>query len=383
MSDTRRLYYKDVYIREFHAVVKECRKTEKGYQIILDQSAFYPEGGGQPCDSGTLNGSVVTDVQEENGELIHYTGEPIIPGTEIQGLIDWNRRFDLMQQHSGEHMVSGLVHEAFGYDNVGFHMGNDVITIDFSGALTWSQLEEIEEKTNQKIWEDRTVNIFYPTEEELKKLPYRSKKELEGKIRLVEFPGADLCACCGTHVTHTGEIGMVKILSVENFRAGVRVTMISGKRVLNYLKQVDRQNRRISVKLSAKVQETYQAVERLWEENYRLKGMLSNMEQELCRTEAERWEGAGSVLLFHESLDADGVRRMADAVMKKCAGCCAVFSKNPDGSYKYAIGEKDGDLRQYVREMNSVLNGQGGGKPFFAQGSVKATEEEIRSFFCR
>ena len=381
MTETKRLYYEDVYTREFHGEVRECRKAEKGYQILLDQSAFYPDGGGQPCDLGTLNGIAVTDVQEEGGELIHYTEKPLEPGTAVEGQIDWERRFDLMQQHSGEHMVSGLVHQAYGYQNVGFHMGSDVITIDFSGVLTKDQLAEIEEKTNEKIWENSAVKIFYPSEEERKSLPYRSKKELEGKIRLVEFPGADLCACCGTHVAHTGEIGMVKILGGENFREGVRVTMISGKRVLDYLNRIHEQNRRISVKLSAKTEETFQAVDRLCEENYRLKGRVLHMEQELCRTEADRWEGAGSVLLFHEGLDADGVRRMADAVMQKCAGCCAVFSKNPDGTYKYAIGEKDGDLRQFVKEMNQALDGRVGGRPFFAQGSVKAEEEEIRRFF--
>lgn len=383
MSDTRRLYYEDVYKKEFSAEVKECRKSGKGYQIILNQTAFYPEGGGQPCDAGTLNGIRVTDVQEEAGELVHYTESPLEPETEVEGRIQWERRFDLMQQHSGEHIVSGLVHEAFGYDNVGFHMGNDVITVDFNGILTGEQLGDIEERANRKIWENSPVKIFYPSGEELKKLSYRSKKELEGRIRLVEFPGADLCACCGTHVTHTGEIGMVKLLDMENFREGVRVTMISGKRVLDYLNRINEQNRRISVKLSAKTGETAPAVDRLLDETYRLKGRLLHLEQELCRTEGERWEGAGSVLLFHEGLEADGVRKMADAVMQRCAGCCAVFSKNPDGSYKYAIGELDGDLRQFVKEMNAALNGRGGGKPFFAQGSVKATEEEIRKFFCR
>ena len=307
MANTKRLYYEDVYIKEFRGTVTECRKTDKGYRILLDQSAFYPEGGGQPCDLGTLNDIRVTDVQEEEGELIHYTEEPLEAGTEVEGKIDWERRFDLMQQHSGEHMVSGLIHEAYGYNNVGFHMGSDVITIDFSGVLTWEQLEEIEEKVNRKIWENSPVRIFYPSEEELKTLPYRSKKELEGKIRLVEFPGADLCACCGTHVTHTGEIGAVKFLSVENFREGVRVSMISsGKRVMDYLKTVNDQNRQISVKLSAKQEETAQAVERLWEENYRLKGRLLNMEQELCRTEAQRWEGEGSVLLFQTRTECAG-----------------------------------------------------------------------------
>lgn len=383
MAETRRLYYEDVYIKTFPAQVKECRQGENGYEILLDQSAFYPEGGGQPCDIGMLGGVQVKDVQEKDGELIHYTETPLEPGTELMGEIDWERRFDLMQQHSGEHMVSGIVHEKYGYDNVGFHMSSDVITIDFSGVLDKKQLEEIEAETNRKIWENTPVEIFYPEKEDLEQLPYRSKKELTGKIRLVRFPGADLCACCGTHVTHTGEIGMVKLLTVENFHEGVRVTMISGKRVLEYLSRIDEQNRQVSVKLSAKIGETAPAVERLQEENYRLKGQLLHLTQQLCETEAARYEGVGSVLLFHEGLDGDSVRKMADAVMQKCAGCCAVFSKDPDGSYKYAIGEKDGDLRQFIKEMNAALNGRGGGRPFFVQGSVKADEEQIRRFFER
>lgn len=381
MTDTKRLYYEDVYIKEFSAKVVECRKGEKGFQVLLDRSAFYPEGGGQPCDLGILGNTEVTDVQEKDGELIHYVKAELEPGTEVTGRIDWQRRFDLMQQHSGEHIVSGLVHEAYGYNNVGFHMSSDVITIDFSGVLDERQLAEIEEKTNRNIWEDNPVEIFYPDKEELAALPYRSKKELTGKIRLVRFPGADLCACCGTHVTHTGEIGMVKILSVENFREGVRVTMISGKRVLDYLNMVNEQNHKVSVKLSAKATETARAVERLQEENYRLKGRILRLEQELCDTEAKRWEGAGNVLLFHQGMDADSVRKMADAVMQKCKGRCAVFSENPDGSYKYAVGEKDGNLRQFIKEMNQALNGRGGGRPFFAQGSVNAGEAEIRKFF--
>ena len=383
MVETRRLYYEDVYIKEFKAKVKECRKGEKFYEIILDQSAFYPEGGGQPCDLGTLGGAEVKDVQEKDGELIHYMETSFDPGDEVQGKINWERRFDLMQQHSGEHIVSGLVHEKYGYDNVGFHMSSDVITIDFSGVLTEEQLAGIEEETNRKIWENGEVEIFYPKKEELERLPYRSKKELTGKVRLVQFPGADLCACCGTHVMRAGEIGMVKLLTVEKFREGVRVTMISGRRVLDYLNMVNGQNHQISVKLSAKTEETAQAVERLHEENYRLKGQILHLTQELCDTEAKRFEGAGNVLIFHEGLEGDSVRKMADAVMETCAGCCAVFSRNEDGSYKYAIGEKNGDLRQFTKEMNQALNGRGGGKPFFVQGSVKAEEDEIRRFFNR
>ena len=383
MTETRRLYYEDVYKKEFTAKVLECREAKKGFQILLDESAFYPEGGGQPSDTGFLNDVKVTEVHEKEGELLHYTEEAIQPGTEVRGKIDWARRFDLMQQHSGEHMVSGLVHEKYGYDNVGFHMGSDVITIDFSGILSEEQMAEIEEQVNLKIWEDTPVEIFYPSREELDTLDYRSKKELTGQVRIVRFPGADTCACCGTHVTHTGEIGMVKLLSVVRFREGVRMEMISGKRVLDYLNMVNEQNHQISVKLSAKMDKTAQAVDRLWEENFALKGRIHSMEEEMFSSEAKKWEGHGSVLLFKEGLEADSVRKLTDAVMQTCEGCCAVFSKNPDGSYKYAMGEINGDLRQFTKEMNAALNGRGGGKPFFVQGSVQADEEKIRKFFER
>lgn len=381
MTETRRLYYEDVYKKEFTATVVECREQKKGYAVILDESAFYPEGGGQPSDVGTLGDAKVTEVHEKDGELLHYTDKALEVGAKVEGKIDWARRFDLMQQHSGEHMVSGLIHEAYGYDNVGFHMGSDTITIDLNGPLDETQLAEIERKTNQKIWEDTQIKIIYPTAEELEKIDYRSKKELTGQVRIVEFPGVDICACCGTHVTHTGEIGMVKLLSVEKFREGVRIEMICGKRVLDYLNMVNDQNHQISVKLSAKMDKTAQAVERLQEENFRLKGQVGQLVDDMCRKEAERYAGSGSVLIFMDGMDADSVRKLADAVTQTCQGCCAVFSGNADGSYKYAIGEKDGDLRQFTKEMNAKLNGRGGGKPFFVQGSVQASEKEIRNFF--
>ncbi|WP_373211954.1 alanyl-tRNA editing protein [Ruminococcus sp. 5_1_39BFAA] len=381
MTETRRLYYENVYKKEFEAKVLECREGKKGFQIILDESAFYPEGGGQPSDTGYLNQIKVKEVHEKDGELLHYTDEAIEPGTTVMGKIDWTRRFDLMQQHSGEHMVSGLVHEKYGYDNVGFHMGSDVITIDFNGILDDAEMAEIETLVNEKIWENAPVEIFFPSREELESLEYRSKKELTGQVRIVRFPGCDTCACCGTHVSRTGEIGMVKLLSVVKFRDGVRMEMISGKRVLNYLNMVNGQNHQISVKLSAKMDKTAQAVARLQDENFALKGRVHTMEEEMFSREAQKWSNAGNVLLFQEGMEADSVRKLADAVMQTCKGRCAVFSKNPDGSFKYAMGEIDGDLRQFTKEMNGALNGRGGGKPFFVQGSVQAAEAEIRKFF--
>ena len=381
MTETRRLYYEDVYKKEFTATVLECRERKNGFAVILDESAFYPEGGGQPSDVGTLGDVKVTEVHEKDGELLHYTEQALEVGAKVEGKIDWARRFDLMQQHSGEHMVSGVIHAKYGYDNVGFHMGSDVITVDLNGMLDEAQLAEIEREVNEKVWEDKEVVITYPTAEELKTLDYGSKKELTGQVRIVDFPGADVCACCGTHVTHTGEIGMVKLLSVVKFRDGIRMEMICGKRVLDYLNMVNEQNHQISVKLSAKMEKTADAVQRLQDENFRLKSQVARMEEDMFQAEAKKWGGAGSVLIFKEGLEADSVRKLADAVMNTCQGCCAVFSRNEDGSYKYAMGEIDGDLRQYTKEMNAALNGRGGGKPFFVQGSVQATEKEIRSFF--
>ena len=381
--ETGRLYYENVYIKEFDAKVLKCREGENGYEIILDESAFYPEGGGQPCDIGSLGEAEVKDVQEKDGELIHYVDKALKEGSQVHGQINWERRFDLMQQHSGEHMVSGLVHEKYGYNNVGFHMGSDVITIDFSGVLNEEQLQEIEDRVNEKIWENTPVQITYPSENELENIHYRSKKELTGQVRIVEFPETDICACCGTHVAHTGEIGAVKFLSVVKFRQGVRVEMISGKRVIDYFSKIAKENSKVSVLLSAKPQETSKAVERLQEENFRLKGKIFDMEAEIFKAEAEKWAGAGSVLIFKKNMESDSVRKLTDAVMQTCCGCCAVFSDNGDGTYKYAMGEKDGNLREFTKEMNQVLNGRGGGKPFFVQGSVSSSEEEIRKFFER
>ena len=340
MTETQRLYYEDVYIREFQAQVLACQAAGKGYAILLDRSAFYPEGGGQPSDQGVLDSVKVTEVHEKDGELLHYTDAPLEPGTQVTGRINWQRRFDLMQQHSGEHMVSGLVHQAYGYDNVGFHMGSDVITVDFNGILTEAQIREIEQQVNQKIWENAAVEIFYPDKDALETLDYRSKKELNGQVRIVRFPGVDTCACCGTHVAYTGEIGMVKLLSVEKFREGVRMEMICGHRVLDYLNKVDDQNHQISMRLSAKSDRTAQAVERLQEENFSLKGRVQSLEEGMFAAEANKWAGKGNVLLFQQNMEADSLRKLTDAVMQTCGGRCAVFSSNADGSCKYAMGRK-------------------------------------------
>ena len=378
-----RLYYTDPYRKEFSAVVTACRQRKGGYEIALSQSCFYPEGGGQPGDTGSLNDTRVFDTHEKDGEVWHYTLEPMEVGAVVTGRIDWDRRFDFMQQHSGEHMVSGVIHRRFGLDNVGFHMGAEMVTIDFSGILTEQQLLEVEEEVNRRIWQDDEIKCWYPDAEALKEIPYRSKKELTGLVRIVEIPGADICACCGTHVKRTGEIGLVKLLTVQKFHSGVRVEMISGLRAYQYLTAVQQQNRRVSQLLSAKVMETAAAVEAMAKDVEEKRIRIFQMENQRFHALAEQYRGQGDVVLREDDLSADGVRRLAIAVQETCGGRAAVFSGDDKTGYKYAVGHPDGDLRAWVKELNSALGGRGGGKPGFVQGSLTAKWEEIVAFMQR
>ena len=381
--ETEELFYQDAYLRETTAKVLECRQGKHGYEIVLDKTCFYPEGGGQPGDQGTLNGIQVVDTHEKDGLVLHNTKEPIEVGTEVKAVIDWDRRFDLTQQHSGEHMVSGVVHRIYGYDNVGFHMGADMVTIDFSGELTEQQLRDAEQEVNERIWLDSPVKCWYPSPEELGGIPYRSKKELTGKVRIVEFPGADICACCGTHVAHTGEIGLVKILSVEKFHSGVRVEMLSGRRALQYLTAVQNQNRQISQLLSAKVLETAKAVKNLSAELENRRQQVTAMENAQFAALAQQYRDKGNVCIKVDGLTADGVRRAAIAVQETCGGRAAIFSGDEETGYKYAVGDPQGDLRAWVKELNSALHGRGGGKPSFVQGSAAAKWDEIVAFMSK
>ena len=381
--ETEKLFYQDAYIKTFTATVADCRQGKHGYEVVLDKTCFYPEGGGQPGDRGMLNDIPVTDTHEKDGQVLHYTASPLEVGAAVTGTIDWDYRFDLMQQHSGEHMVSGVVHRLYGYDNVGFHMGADMITIDFSGELTEEQLLEVEREVNGRIWLDSEVKCWYPDPEELKALPYRSKKELTGDVRIVEFPGADICACCGTHVKRTGEIGLVKLLTVQKFHSGVRVEMLSGRRAYEYLGEINAQNKQVSQQLSAKVKETAAAVKNMAAELEAKKQQLFQLENAQFAAKAEELRGKGDVLVKMDGLTPDGVRRAAIAIQETCGGRAAVFSGEEESGYKYAVGQVDGDLRDWVKALNTALSGRGGGKPGFVQGSVSAKWDEIVAFMSR
>ena len=378
--DTIKLYYDDVTLREFDATVLSCESGKNGWAVVLDRTAFYPEGGGQPCDRGTLGTVRVTDVHEKGGVITHTCDGPLPVGETVHGAIDWARRFDHMQQHSGEHIVSGLLCAAYGCDNVGFHLGEDTVIIDYNADIPWEGVVEIEKKANQYIWEDHPFQVLWPTAEELAALPYRSKKALTGAVRITSFPGADMCACCGTHVVRSGQVGLVKFLSCQKFRDGVRLELLCGQRAMDYLAMTWEQNRAVGQALSVKPQATAAAVAKIQTELSALRQRVTALEEASFAATAEGCRGQGDVLLVTESLQGDGVRRLCDNLSQVCGGRAAVFA-GADGAYRYALIHPGHDLSPLVKALNAALHGRGGGRDGFAQGSVAATEAEIRDFF--
>ena len=379
--ETEKLYYADPFLKEFTATVLDCQAGKNGYTVTLDRTAFYPEGGGQPADHGTLDGAAVTDVHEKNGVIFHNVDRAVEIGKAVSGSIDWARRFDHMQQHSGEHICSGLICGRYGCDNVGFHMGTDIVTIDFNADIPWEELLEIEGQANRYIQEDHPIDIQFHRGAELDAIDYRSKKPLEGDVRIVAFPGADCCACCGTHVLRSGQVGLVKFLSVQKFREGVRIELLCGQRALDYLSRTWEQAKIIGQHLSVKPVDAAAAVERLEGELSALKMRCAGLEEAVFAGIAAEQAGKGNVLLFQPPMKPDSVRKLTDAVSKVCGGLAAVFAG--EGShYAYALGRADGqDISAAVRALNGALHGRGGGRNGFAQGSVEAAQSAIEAFF--
>lgn len=346
--ETRKLYYEDPFQKGFATTVVSCDAVKGGYAVVLAETAFYPEGGGQPYDTGVLGEANVLEVHEKNGVITHLCDKPLEVGKSVSGKIDWARRFDHMQQHSGEHICSGLICERFHCDNVGFHMGADVVTIDFNADISWDELMEIEQLANLYIYEDHPIDIQFYRGAELDKVDYRSKKPLEGDVRIVSFSGADCCACCGTHVVRSGQVGLVKFLSVQKFRDGVRIELLSGKRAHRYLSECWAQDVRIAQALSVKPNASFAGVERVLAELSALKQRCAKLEESVFAQTAAQYEGKGDVLLFEDEMSGDSLRKLCDAVTNHCGGRCAVFA-GADGAYKFAIGHVGGDLRELTK----------------------------------
>lgn len=376
----QRLFYEDSHIQTFSAQVTGCTETEKGFLVTLSATAFYPEGGGQACDFGTLGDARVLDVQEKDGVIFHLCDNALTIGSAVNGTIDWARRFDLMQQHTGEHILSGIIHARYGYGNSGFHVGADVLTVDFDGPIPAEDLPELEWAVNQAIWENVPVSCYIPIPEELPSIPYRTKRALPWPVRIVDIKGYDLCACCGVHVKYTGEVGFVKLLSCVKFHQGVRIEMVCGSRAVKMMADIYNQTKQVSAAFSAKPLEIGAAArhmnELLEEEKYRTVAAMRKYFSIL----SQQYRDCGNVVHFEQSLTPAQLRELSTAIAGVCGGVAAVFSGEDKEGYALCLAGEATAVKNMGAAMAAAFGARGGGKPGFYQGSVSASQEEITAF---
>ena len=388
MQPTQKYYEADAYRREADAVILAAEPDGRGGgKLALDGTVFYPEGGGQPADHGTLtlpDGArlTVTDVHEQGGVIWHRVDalpDTAAPGTAVTGRIDWAWRFDKMQQHTGEHILSGILHQMFGAENVGFHIGSDAVRMDTSVPISAEGLREAELAANRMVWQNVPVLITYPTREELARMTYRSKKEIEGQVRIVTIPGADVCACCGTHTAATGAVGQIKILAAENYKGGVRLSIVCGERALLAAQAMRQRQADIGALLSAKPSETAHAVHRVYDEYTALKFAHFGLCSELFDALAAQVAPGADAIRIVPGLDPDGLHRLAARLSEATTGLCAALTANEKGT-GYCLAQAGGDVRALTKALNTALNGRGGGKSGICQGSCAAAPEQVETF---
>lgn len=379
--EIERLYEADPYIREFDARVMACEQVKDHYRILLDRTAFFPEGGGQPGDRGMIGEALIKDTHEKDGMIWHYSDSRLNVGSEVHGKIDWDFRFSNMQNHAGEHIVSGLIHGKYGYDNVGFHMGSEAVTLDINGELTKEQVKEIEKEANAAIEANIPIQVFIPEKRVLEQMEYRSKKELEGDVRIVEISGYDRCACCGTHPLRTGEIRLIKILSVQNYKGGVRIAMLSGNRALDDYMDKHESVVDISHLLSAKTGEITGAVERLLKEMADLKYTMVQMKRELMERKAKTLEISGNAVCVEENeFKGNELREYANMLSERVEKVLVV-SGGTDSQRRYVLIDKRGGAKTLGQEIQTLFGGKGGGSPQMIQGTMSGNFEEIKRWF--
>lgn len=379
MQATEKLYDRDSYLSEFQATVISCeQKNETTWRVVLDKTAFFPEGGGQTGDTGWLNDVEVTDTREKAGVIYHETKEPLEVGTQAAGKIDFAVRFDKMQQHTGEHILSGIVCSTYGYNNVGFHLSKEITTLDFDGELSAGQVRELEVKVNQAIHANIPVKVKFPAKDELAEMEYRSKIEIEGQVRIVEIQGIDRCACCAPHVRTTAEVGLLKIQSCDRHRGGCRLTIVCGMRALKDYQQKQDSVGKVSAALSAKPEKIAEAVEHLQEQQAKLREQLNHIQAMYLENKLEKISAEDKIVcIFEESLDSIAMRNFVNGAIEKCDGICGAFIGNDVSGYHYILGSKAVDVREVSKQLNAQFNGKGGGKPQMVQGSLSGKEKEI------
>ena len=376
-----KLFYIDAYQKSFDANVISCENTSGGnYIAVLNKTAFYPEGGGQPADVGKIGVADVFDVFEKDGKIYHKINMPLAVGGVVHGEIDFLRRMSNMQNHSGEHIVSGIIKSRLGYDNVGFHMGSEFITIDISGELTGPEVEEIELLANEAVYQNLDIEILFPNELEYKGMSCRSKKELTGEIRVVQIAGVDNCACCGIHVAKTGEIGIIKLISHQRYKGGSRISMLCGRRALDDYSSKNKSVYKISGLLSAKPNEVAAAAENMLTENAALKYKVVEQKLRIFEYIANSIDPCERICIFEENLTPTELKQLCQNLCERAKFALVLSSENAGPPYRYALGSLTGDIVPVGQRLNEMFNGRGGGKGIM-QGSVSGNRGEIEKFF--
>lgn len=369
---TEKLYDTNPYQRTFQATIVSCTPCDKGYDIVLDRTLFFPEEGGQSCDKGTLNGINVFDVQIKNGEIHHYTKEKI--ETKVEGKIDFDHRYYNMQHHSAEHILSGMVHQLFGYDNVGFHLGIDEVTADYNGSFNEAQIDILEQKVNEAIIKNIEIKYGYP--DHVEQLSYRSKKEIKEAIRIVEIEGIDICACCAPHVKSTIEIQLFKIIKTMKFKRGTRIYFLCGQKAISDYQIKFKEAQKTSVLLKANINDTYNRILQLSNENQILKQECSKFKKEKVDMYLKTLEPCDSILLFEENMDFSIQKYFVSKLHTYVLKYAAVFVKDKDG-YRFLLFDHENALN-YLNKLKDHFIVKGGGNKEAIQGSVIASEEQIR-----
>lgn len=372
--------YDDSHKYEFTAKILCVSEDSCGKYAVLDNTFFFPEGGGQDGDSGEIGGVICTGTKEADGEVRHYITDSLTEGAEVNCVIDRNVRFRRMQNHSGEHVVSGIIHNLYGYNNVGFHLGDDDVTCDFDGELTKENIATVEQMANAIVFADKKVNIFYPSEEELETLVYRSKIELSGDVRIVEIEGVDKCACCAPHVSTTGEIGLIKIINPEKWKKGTRVHLRCGYDALYDYDSRYQQSQIISARLKVPQEDIAAGVERVYNESLEKDRTISELKKKIAEgIISSLKQTEGNMAVFADDADTESLTAIVNAGALLCTGVC--FALTPvAGVYRFSAKSAKGGMKQFLNDMRQKLNVRGGGTDEFANGSIDASKEEIEKY---
>jgi alanyl-tRNA synthetase len=378
---TEKLYYKDAYIKEFNAEVLSCEKNGDIYDAVLDKTAFFPEEGGQYSDKGRLGGARVTDVKELDGIIHHYIDAPVAVGSEVLGSIDFDERYEKMQCHSGEHILSGIIQSLFSLDNVGFHLGADDVTMDISAPLTREELDIVEKMANEVIYKNVEITSEFPDPSELRNMRYRSKLDLTDNVRIVRIGEYDACACCAPHVKRTGEIGLIKILDFAKLRGGIRIHIAAGRRAMKIFRDYYENAQSVSSMLSVPKSDISCAVRKLLDDFAEERSFNSQYRISVMEREAESLgEVKGNCVLRFDRATVDELIAFANIGTSKVEGILVLLS-GCDGSYKYVISSKGIDLKSRVQDINKSLLGRGGGRSNMIQGSFASDFEAINRYF--